>query len=133
MITIIGMRGKSRWTKQVQTILDIVYESEDHLSADKIYNRARQEIPNISLGTVYRNLKKLEEAGLINETTTNGISVFYKHPFNNAHFECEVCHCIIHVPVELNTFELERKIGLPVKKWNLHLTGICKECAGKCT
>lgn len=127
------MKGGSRWTKQLQTVLDIVYESEDHLTADRIYALARRTVPSISLGTVYRNLRKLQEAGLINETSTNGVSVYYKHPFSNAHFECEVCHSITHVPFELSIFDVERRIGMPVKKWNLHLIGTCPECASRCT
>jgi Fe2+ or Zn2+ uptake regulation protein len=128
------MPGKRvRWTKQMQVIIDIVYESEDHLTADEVYHAAREKLPKISLGTVYRNLKKLETSGIVNETTSNGISAFSKHPFNNAHLECEVCHRILRVPVEIDILDMERKIGLPIKKWNLVLVGRCKECERKCT
>jgi Fe2+ or Zn2+ uptake regulation protein len=134
MITIIIMSGKQvRWTKQLQVIIDIVYESEDPLTADQIYNVARDNLPNISLGTVYRNLKKLEASGIINETIANGVSAFSKHPFNNAHLECEICHRIIPVPIELDVFSMERNIGMPIKKWNLTLIGKCRECERKCT
>jgi Fe2+ or Zn2+ uptake regulation protein len=128
------MAGKQvRWTRQLQVIVDIVYESEDHLTADEIYHAAREKMPNISLGTVYRNLKKLEASRIINETSTNGVSAFTKHPFNNAHLECEVCHRIVRVPVEIDTLAMERKIGLPIKKWSLTLVGRCEECDRKCT
>jgi len=127
------MSGGKRWTKQLQTVLDVVYESEDHLTAERIYERAKDRVPSISLGTVYRNLRKLQDAGLVNETASNGVSVYFKHPFSNAHFECEVCHSITHVPFELNLFEIERRIGMPIKKWNLHLIGTCSECAARCT
>jgi Fe2+ or Zn2+ uptake regulation protein len=122
-----------RWTKQLQAMIDIVYESEDPLTADQIYLEARKKLPNISLGTIYRNLKKLEASGIVNETTANGISAFSKHPFNNAHLECEVCHRIIPVPVEIDLLAMERDIGMPIKKWNLTLVGKCKECESKCT
>lgn len=128
------MAGKQvRWTKQMQVIIDIVYESADHLTADEVYQAARRKLPNISLGTVYRNLKKLESSGIVNETTSNGVSAFSKHPFNNAHLECEVCHRIVPVPVEIDILAMERKIGMPVKKWNLTLVGTCRECGRKCT
>jgi Fe2+ or Zn2+ uptake regulation protein len=134
MITIINMVGKQvRWTKQMQVIIDIVYESEDHLTADEVYQAARIQIPHISLGTVYRNLKKLESSGIVNETTSNGVSAFSKHPFNNAHLECEVCHRIIRVPFDIDTLAVGKQIGMPVKKWNLTLVGTCKECERKCT
>jgi Fe2+ or Zn2+ uptake regulation protein len=128
------MAGKQvRWTRQMQVIIDIVYESDDHLTADEVYHAAREKMPNISLGTVYRNLKKLESSGIVNETTSNGVSAFSKHPFNNAHLECEICHRIVRVPVEIDVLTMERKIGMPIKKWNLVLVGRCKECEDKCT
>ncbi|MGE5379249.1 MAG: Fur family transcriptional regulator [Candidatus Saccharibacteria bacterium] len=128
------MSGRQvRWTKQLQAMIDIVYESENPLSADQIYQEARKSLPNISLGTVYRNLKKLELSGIVNETITNGVSVYFKHPFNNAHLECEICHRIVTVPVDIDVLAIERSIGMPVKKWNLTLVGKCKECERKCT
>jgi Fe2+ or Zn2+ uptake regulation protein len=60
------MKSKaSRWTRQLQVIMDIVYSSEFNLTADKVYAEARKKIANISLGTVYRNLNKLALKGYI--------------------------------------------------------------------
>ena len=84
------MAERKRWTKQARTILDIIYTNEESLTASGIYDIAREAHPNISLGTVYRNLKRLDEAGLIRETTSNGVSVYFKHPFSSANLECEV-------------------------------------------
>ena len=52
-------------TKQRNVILDIINNSYDHLDAYGVYEEARKKIPNISLGTVYRNLKALEDAKII--------------------------------------------------------------------
>ena len=52
-----------RWTKQKKTIIDVVYESEIHLTADEIYFEARKVLPKISLGTVYRDLMMLRDLG----------------------------------------------------------------------
>ena len=54
-----------RNSRQRDTILKIVRESDDHPTADMVYTRARMHIDNISLGTVYRNLNLLSEQGLI--------------------------------------------------------------------
>lgn len=54
-----------RNSKQRQVILDLVAASPEHMSAEEIYQKARVSQPNISLGTVYRNLDTLSEQGLI--------------------------------------------------------------------
>ena len=56
-----------RMTEQRKLILNILRSTKSHPTADWIYQEARKEIPNISLGTVYRNLKILVQAGEILE------------------------------------------------------------------
>lgn len=124
----IFMAERKRWTKQSRAILDIIYSNEESLTASRIYDIARETYPKISLGTVYRNLKRLNEAGLIRETTSNGVSVYFKHPFSNAHFECEVCHSIIPVDVVVDVSDIARRTGHEIKKWDLRLVGRCGEC-----
>jgi Fe2+ or Zn2+ uptake regulation protein len=123
----------ARWTKQLTLILDIVYENADPITADETYRIARQKMPNISLGTVYRNLNKLNAEGLVSESNNNGISTFCKHPFPNSTFECSICHRLIGVPVDLNLLDLSKRSGLKVERYSLHLTGLCSGCERKCT
>ena len=52
-------RKQGRNTKQLQLIWDAVKDDKSHPTADQIYDRVRKKMPNISLGTVYRNLQKL--------------------------------------------------------------------------
>lgn len=58
-----------RNSKQRQAILDLLVSSPEHMSAEEIYQKARVLQPNISLGTVYRNLDTLSEQGLIIRTS----------------------------------------------------------------
>jgi Fe2+ or Zn2+ uptake regulation protein len=134
MITITDMPGNSsRWTRQLKVIIDIVYSSDEPIAADEVYFQARTRLPNISLGTVYRNLNKLVKEGLISETQQGSTQVFIKHPFANATFECEICKRLFCVPYEIRHSELQKQTGLQVKRWSLRLSGVCKECEGKCT
>ena len=55
----------SRKSRQRDIILRVVKNTKSHPNADWVYDQVRKEIPNISLGTVYRNLKSLAEAGEI--------------------------------------------------------------------
>ncbi len=123
----------TRWTRQLKTIVDIVYGSESPLTADQVYARARKRMPNISLGTVYRNLNKLVGEGLLSETKIGNVSAFIRHPFSNATFECERCKRLFCVPYEMRNPELERAVGMRVNRWSLRIVGLCKECEAKCT
>jgi Fe2+ or Zn2+ uptake regulation protein len=127
------MNGKaSRWTKQVKVIINIIYESDRPLNADEVYCQARVSLPRISLGTVYRNLNKLEAEGLISEFMDGQVATYHRHPFPNTHFQCEKCHKLISVPVELSVTDLSRMSGMTVNRWTLRLTGVCRECS-QCT
>ncbi|HEY3420903.1 MAG TPA: transcriptional repressor [Methanomassiliicoccales archaeon] len=124
---------KARWTKQLKVIVDIVYTSDDPINAEQVYRIARERLPNVSLGTVYRNLNKLVLEGLISESRIGTSAAFVRHPFSNTHFECTVCHKVFTVPFDLNVLELSRRTGLGVERWELHLRGVCPECEQKCT
>jgi hypothetical protein len=50
---------KSRDTQQLQAIWDAIKDDKSHPTADQVYDKARRRLPNVSLGTVYRNLQKL--------------------------------------------------------------------------
>ena len=65
MITIYYLIFNMRYSHQREIIMNIIYSTKSHPNADWIYKRARKLIPNISLGTIYRNLKLLEKDGHI--------------------------------------------------------------------
>jgi Fur family peroxide stress response transcriptional regulator len=130
---IIVMSSSSRWTKQLKVIIDIIYSSEAPLSADEVYSRARERMPNISLGTVYRNLNKLVAEGLVSDTRQGSSQVFTRHPFPSAHFECVECKRLFPVQVELKNSELSKQAGMQVSRWTLRLSGVCRECEAKRT
>ena len=54
-----------RYSYQRETIREIISNTNAHPTADKIFQQAKHRIPNISLGTVYRNLKQLEAVGSV--------------------------------------------------------------------
>ena len=120
-----------RWTKQARVIIDIIYTSNVHLTAEEIYLRAREQLPNISLGTVYRNLDRFKAQGIIAEVLVGRSGTFAKHPDTNAHFECEKCHRLYCIPYDITLFDLSRKSGFQVSKCSLNMSGICRECEAK--
>lgn len=94
--------------------------------------RLRKEIPNISKGTVYRNLKVLQETGQITELNLSGtISRFEARQGNHYHFRCERCDRVFDVDEPVYK-ELDRRVaertGLKSSYHQLEFRGLCHEC-----
>jgi len=121
-----------RKTKQREAILEVLRSTTSHPAADWIYDKVRKEIPDISLGTVYRNLKLLRECGEILEIDLGSTSSrFDGNPANHYHFRCEKCRRIFDIdePVDEKINEkIARKTGFKVLHHWLEFRGLCKEC-----
>ena len=83
---------------QRNLVYDIIQVSCDHPTADMVYLRAKQTMPKISLGTVYRNLNELVELGKILRINVPGDSDrFDKMLVKHSHFFCEKCKSILDI------------------------------------
>ena len=119
-------------TKQKEAILSVLKGTTSHPKADWIYDEVRKEIPDISLGTVYRNLKVLRESGEILEIcSASASSRFDGNAHNHYHFRCENCGGLFDVeePVNKEIDErVARKTGFEISYHWLEFRGLCKEC-----
>ena len=85
-----------RSSRQRDAVLEVLRSSCDHPTADIIFERVRAEIPNISLGTVYRNLGQLKDEGFITVVESSDTKVHYEGNLTeHIHFLCK--NCIITV------------------------------------
>ena len=114
-------------TKQRNVILDIINNSYDHLDAYGVYEEARKKIPNISLGTVYRNLKALEDANLIDAVFDGADKLRYDRKTWHQHFICTRCHKIIDI-YDLGFEQIDAYKNYIVMNCKIILEGICEEC-----
>lgn len=121
-----------RMTRQKKVIVDILRNTKTHPTADWIYEQARKEIPGLSLGTVYRNLNILKEAGEILELNYGSTYSHYDgNPVNHYHFHCNVCGNIydIDLPKECKIVTDNCNIeGHQVNSHRLELYGTCRQC-----
>ena len=122
----------SRKSKQKGVILGAVKSTRSHPTANWVYEQVKQEMPNISLGTVYRNLKSLKQEGEIEELNFNDtMSRFDGITQNHYHFRCEQCGRIFNLdgPVDetLND-RIERKTDFKVVDHHLEFYGRCSNC-----
>ena len=121
-----------RKSKQREAILRLLKSTTSHPTAEWIYEQVRREIPDISLGTVYRNLKLLKGKGEILELDLAGAqSRFNGKTKNHYHFRCEQCGRLFDVdePVHKEMDErVARKMGFKVFNHVLEFRGRCKDC-----
>ena len=84
-----------KYSRQREAIVQYLTGRTDHPSAESVYQALRQTHPNISLGTVYRNLGVLEENGqLMRIPMDNGSDRFDPNVVPHYHFLCRKCGCM---------------------------------------
>lgn len=129
---------RQKFSRQREAIKSFLMTRKDHPTADVVYENVRLELPNISLGTVYRNLTKLSENNEIQRLRFgNGIDHFDFDISNHLHFICEKCGEIKDFPFQdcdLNetfkkiTENAEKKFGGKLKGNVSYFYGTCENC-----
>ena len=123
---------KLKYSRQRESIKACLMACRDHPTADDIYMRIREEYPNISLGTVYRNLNLLVEIGEIQKLCCgDGADHFDGDITPHYHFVCHRCGVVSDLPMpvaeEMNTLASRYTDG----NIDSHLTyfyGVCENC-----
>ncbi len=113
-------------TRQRNAILNIVNTSNNHDTAYMIFKKAQIVLPNISLGTVYRNLKSLEEEHMIQSIECLKEKHYDKIKPHD-HFICQYCHEIIDI-FDLNFVVPEKYQNNIINDHKIVLMGICEKC-----
>ena len=121
-----------RKTKQKEAILGVLRGTDSHPTADWVYNEVRKQIPNISLGTVYRNLRLLCQSGEVSELDLCGsLSRFDARQDAHYHFRCEECGRVFDIDEPVNREidgRVARKTEFEVIYHKLEFRGLCREC-----
>lgn len=122
-----------RYSRQREAILTVLQGTDTHPTADWVHQQVRGEIPNISLGTVYRNLTRLEGMGQIRRLKEEGQSRFDANLTPHDHFRCLRCNNIfdIHLSLDHMTDSLSSDLPFKITGMNLELLGECDECHNK--
>ena len=87
-------------SKQRDAIKNFLADRYDHPTAETVYLNIKKEFPNISLGTVYRNLSLLAEIGEIQKLSTGiGPARFDGNTAPHYHFICNCCGNVLDLNV----------------------------------
>lgn len=122
-------------SRQRDAILANLQGRCDHPTADMIYMDIRKEIPNISLGTVYRNLSLLAEHGIILKVSVDGKAErFDCCTSSHYHFICQECGEVEDLPASvMPSFNDAAQAGFSgqITGHNAFFYGICQHCLEK--
>jgi Fe2+ or Zn2+ uptake regulation protein len=120
-------------TKQREVVLQVIREAEEHLTANEVFDKAKQLLPSISFATVYNSLRYLKDAGHIAEISFgNGASRFDSMTSRHDHAICTKCGKLVDMeldlPVELVNLAAEYSKFKP-ESLELTLRGLCPNCS----
>lgn len=126
-----------RITPQRHAILEYLIETMSHPTADDIYKALEHKFPNMSVATVYNNLRVFRESGLVRELTYgDNASRFDFVTTKHYHIICELCGKIVdfHYPGLDEVEHLAAHVtGFKVNSHRLEVYGTCPDCEEKAT
>lgn len=119
-------------SRQRDCIKEFLIGRCDHPTADTIYAHVKEQFPNISLGTVYRNLSLLSEIGEIQKISCSGPDRFDGNPLPHYHFTCDCCGSVSDLEFEekprLREFHPKNFHGI-LSEVSLDFHGVCEKCS----
>lgn len=118
-------------SRQRDALLENLASRTDHPTADELYFALRQQFPNISLGTVYRNLAQLSDNNTILKLTCGGADHFDYNTKQHYHLLCSDCNRLydLDMPIldELDD-EAQKHYDGQINYHRLIFYGICENC-----
>ncbi|MBO5373084.1 MAG: transcriptional repressor [Lachnospiraceae bacterium] len=121
-----------KYSRQRESIKEYLDTHRTHPTAETVYLDIKQEFPNISLGTVYRNLNLLADMGeILRLSSGNGPDHYDGNTAPHCHFMCNECGKVLDIDIEPQD-QLDKLAGKHFAgKITGHVTqffGLCPEC-----
>ncbi|HAV23465.1 MAG: transcriptional repressor [Ignavibacteria bacterium GWA2_55_11] len=122
-------------SKQRDRIFHVLKRTRSHPTAEWVFDQVREEMPKISLGTVYRNLHVLKEQGKIQELDFGeGIKRYDAFLGEHYHFVCEMCGTVQDLEVprlqDVNA-RVQEIVPERIRSHRLDFFGTCTKCSSK--
>jgi Fur family peroxide stress response transcriptional regulator len=127
------MEKKQNYSKKREAILNVIRGTTSHPTAEWVYQQLKPKIPDLSLGTVYRNIAQFKNDGvIISVGVVNGQERYDGNPKPHTHFVCSSCRAVLDIPGEYlgknAGEEIAEKYHLQVDFGEVIFHGICSEC-----
>ncbi len=116
-------------TEQRRLITEIVMTTEVHMTAEQIYELARERMPGIAMGTVYRNLGLMERDGeIMRIPLPDEPDRFDRNTHQHEHMLCKRCGNLEDVSLPSLLAVINRMTEMQIESYELALYGICNNC-----
>jgi Fe2+ or Zn2+ uptake regulation protein len=126
-----AMGGRATPSRRI--ILEILFETDGHLTAEELTTAVQARSPDVHLSTIYRNLEELQKLGVIEHAHLgHGPAAYLLASHSHAHFVCDQCGKRVEARDELFA-ELASKakseLGFTIDPHHFAILGQCADCA----
>ncbi len=132
VLALVRARG-GRATSSRRILLEVLFDADDHLSADELTEAVQSKAPDVHISTIYRNLEDLQRLGVIvHSHLGHGPATYQLTSLAHAHFICEECGAMIEAPDELFrglAQTAKTKLGFSIDPHHFAILGRCADCA----
>ena len=128
------MNQQSRkYSRKREAILEAIRSTKEHPSAERIYTSLKPLYPDLSLGTVYRNLSLFLESGeIVRVANVDGQDRYDANVHPHPHFICACCHKVMDLDLTYSAADhyadVEKATGGVVRSECLSFMGLCSQC-----
>ena len=114
-----------------KVILDIINNSDPHLTAEQVFFELKKEYPAVALATVYNNLNSLCQQGKIRKISVEGCTERYDKNTRHDHLVCRRCGKLSDIHLEDITEQLKKQVGFEIDGYDIKVQYLCPECRAK--
>ena len=114
-----------------KVILDIINNSDTHLTAEQVFFELKKEYPAVALATVYNNLNSLCQQGKIRKISVEGCTERYDKNTRRDHLVCRRCGKLSDIHLEDITEQLKKQVGFEIDGYDIKVQYLCPECRAK--
>lgn len=130
------MTRKQNYSRKREAILNALRGTSTHPSAEWIYLQLKNDFPDLSLGTVYRNLSAFKKDGsIVSLGVLEGQERFDGNVKEHSHFICKRCHAIYDIPSDPALPQLihnaAHSLNARIEGCKAVFHGICSSCLKK--
>ena len=122
-----------KYSRQREAIRNRLAGRLDHPTAETLYAELKNDYPNLSLATVYRNLKQMAENGEIGSISTESATRYDPNTMPHSHFFCRKCGCVLDIDEDGAAVArmAQGGFGGVIESCSTNYYGVCPQCSGR--